>query len=92
MIDGSQYARINDDGHIETRSSIYSDFDSAAAWSPADVREFAARLLELADQAERASLKVKELTRALDAIGGDENPGCTWEDMAVELVRKGWHK
>jgi len=80
------YARIGNGG-VVVRYSVH-DLWGTRAWPPRLAREFALHIIDLADQAERSSPKVVELTRVLEAGPGEES----MEDLALRLVKAGYRK
>ncbi len=56
---------------------------------PTTARDFGQDLITLAEEAFRKSESVQQLTEDLTEIGKDDS---TWEDIAAELTRKGYHK
>lgn len=91
-MDVNRYAQLTEDGMIKTRSSVFRSWDEVFGWTAEEARDLGARMIELADQADRASEAVQELAQALAGCDEPNGDSDDWEDLAFELVKKGYHK
>ena len=85
------YARVGTHNDIQVRGSIRDPWPQCG-WDLGHARSYAAFIIELCDKAEREDPKVKELMKDLKAIeiAGTGLP--FWEEFAIQLTRKGYHK
>ncbi len=89
------YARIDETTNtVVVRYSIHDAWHSPG-WPFLMAREFGQYIIELSDKAERANPKVRQLMADLEIIEEDlyiTATESTYEEIALALVRKGYHK
>lgn len=84
------YAKIGLHRTVCVRGSIYEQFPNTG-WPPELARDYAAYIVQLADEAEMNDPEVVQLTVDLEEIdmSGEDD---TWSDLALALKRKGYHR
>lgn len=89
----SEYARTVDE-RIQIRGTIFPECPeenwSANSFTPNEARKLAKYILELANDAERNSPEVKDIAHDLKDAAKAGN--ASYEDLALHLVKMGYHK